>query len=168
MGCGSGKHLNCMLHPPTTQPAGHRQLVEDIVTVSSGDLDTESLLYSEMDVSCSDTLKRYIQDHPEFTRKFKAVFQNVAKLQRLLQDDNTFSDKLELTKIKEELTKLRKRSMKAAFSRATPDEQKYNVIANFMTDIDVALILLRLAENLFSSYPNCGCLLYTSPSPRDA
>ena len=82
MGCGSGKHLNCMPHPPATQPAGHHQLVGNIVTVSGGDLDTESLLDSDMDVSCSETLQIYIQDHPEFTREFKAVFQNVQKLQQ--------------------------------------------------------------------------------------
>ena len=152
MGCGNGKHLNCMPHPPATQPAGHHQLVGNIVTVIGGDLDTESLLDSDMDVSCSETLQIYIQDHPEFTREFKAVFQNVQKLQRLLQENHAFNDKLELTKIKEELTKLRKRSMKAA----APDEQKFNVIANFMADIDAALLLFRLAENLLSSYPNCG------------
>ena len=46
--------------------------------------------------------------------------------------------------------------MKAAFSLGTPDERKYNLIANFIIDIDAALLLFCLAENLFSSYLNCG------------
>ena len=156
MGCGSGKHLISEPHRPTIQLTGHRQLVGHIVTVSGDDLDTESLLDSEMDISCSGTVQKYIQEHPEFTREFKAVFHNVEKLQRLSREEHAFRDKLELTKINKEVLKLRKKSMKAAFSPGTPDEQKYNLIADFMIDIDSALLLFCLAENLFSSYLNCG------------
>ena len=156
MGCGSGKHLIPEPHRPTIQLTGHRQLVGHIVTVSGDDLETESLLDSEMHISCSGTVQKYIQEHPEFTREFKAVFHNVEKLQRLSQEEHAFSDKLELTKINKEVLKLRKKSMKAAFSPGTPDEQKYNLIADFMIDIDSALLLFCLAENLFSSYLNCG------------
>ena len=156
MGCGSGKHLIPEPHRPTIQLTGHRQLVGHLVTVSGDDLETESLLDSEMDISCSGTVQKYIQEHPEFTREFKAVFHNVEKLQRLSQEEHAFSDKLELTKINKEVLKLRKKSMKAAFSPGTPDEQKYNLIADFMIDIDSALLLFCLAENLFSSYLNCG------------
>ena len=156
MGCGSGKHLIPEPHRPTIQLTGHRQLVGHIVTVSGDDLETESLLDSEMDISCSGTVQKYIQEHPEFTREFKAVFHNVEKLQRLSQEEHAFSDKLELTKINKEVLKLRKKSMKAAFSPGTPDEKKYNLIADFMIDIDAALLLFCLAENLFSSYLNCG------------
>ncbi|KAK2556044.1 hypothetical protein P5673_022047 [Acropora cervicornis] len=156
MGCGSGKHVISEPHRPTIQLTGHRQLVGHIVPVSDGDLDTESLLDSEMDISCSGTVQKYIQEHPEFTREFKAVFHNVEKLQRLSREEHAFSDKLELTKINKEVLKLRKKSMKAAFSPGTPDEKKYNLIADFMIDIDAALLLFCLAENLFSSYLNCG------------
>ena len=156
MGCGSGKHVISEPHRPTIQLTGHRQLVGHIVPVSDGDLDTESLLDSEMDISCSGTAQKYIQEHPEFTREFKAVFHNVEKLQRLSREEHAFSDKLELTKINKEVLKLRKKSMKAAFSPGTPDEKKYNLIADFMIDIDAALLLFCLAENLFSSYLNCG------------
>ena len=156
MGCGSGKHVISEPHRPTIQLTGHRQLVGHIVPVSDGDLDTESFLDSEMDISCSGTVQKYIQEHPEFTREFKAVFHNVEKLQRLSREEHAFSDKLELTKINKEVLKLRKKSMKAAFSPGTPDEKKYNLIADFMIDIDAALLLFCLAENLFSSYLNCG------------
>ncbi|XP_074621718.1 uncharacterized protein LOC141880171 [Acropora palmata] len=156
MGCGSGKHVISEPHRPTIQLTGHRQLVGHIVPVSDGDLDTESLLDSEMDISCSGTVQKYIQEHPEFTREFKAVFHNVEKLQRLSREEHAFSDKLELTKINKEVLKLRKKSMKAAFSPGTPDEKKYNLIADFMIDIDAALLLFCLAENLFSSYLNFG------------
>ena len=101
MGCGSGKHCGKHLisrpHRPAIQLTGHHQLVGNIVTVNGGDLDTEALLDSEMDVSCSETLQKYTQDHPEFAREFKAVFQNVEKLQRLSREEHAFSDKLELT-----------------------------------------------------------------------
>ena len=156
MGCGSGKHVISEPHRPKIQLTGHHQLVGHIVTVSDGDLDTESLLDSEMDISCSETLQKYIQDHPGFTREFKAVFHNVEKLQRLSREEHAFSDKLELTKINKEALKLRKKSVKAAFSPGTPDEQKYNLIADFIIDIDAALLFFCLAENLFNSYLNCG------------
>ena len=156
MGCGSGKQLTSVQHRPSIELTAHRQLHGYAVNMDRGNLETESLLDSEIDGSYSEKLHQYIQSYPEFTNEFKAVFSSIGKLDRLSGEENAFRDKLLLSKINKEVLKLRKRSIKAAFSPGTPDERKYNLLANFIVDIAAAELFSLLAEKLFDSYLDCG------------
>lgn len=156
MGCGVAKQLVSLEHRPAIRLTAHRDLVGNTVNVIERDLETESFLDSEMDAMCSEMLQQYTQNHSEFTKDLKAVFHSVEKLQRLSHEEHAFGDKIELSKINKEILKLRKRSIKAAFSPGTPDEQKYNIIANFIVDLDAAVLFYLLIEHLFDSYLSCA------------
>lgn len=156
MGFGSGKELTSVQHRSSIELTAHRQLHGYAVNMDAGDsVETESLLDSEIDGSYSEKLQQYIQSYPEFTNEFKAVLGSVGKLDRLSGEENAFRDKLLLSKINKEVLKLRKRSIKAAFSPGTPNERKYNLLANFIVDIDAAELFSLLAEKLFDSYFDC-------------
>ena len=154
MGCGSGKQLIAIEHRPTIELTGHRQLVGN--AGYADELETESLLDSEIDLSSSEKLQEYCQSSPEFSKEFKAVFSSVEKLRLLLEKENAFSDKELLSKINKRVLELRKRSIKAAFSPGTSDERKYNLLANFIVDINASGLFYSLAEQLFDCYLNCG------------
>ena len=154
MGCGSGKQLIPIDRRPTIELTGHRKLIGYSANANGDELETDSLLDSEIDLSSSEKLQEYIQSYPKFSREFKVVFSSVEKLRRLSEEENAFSDKEMLSKVNREVLKLRKRSIKAAFSPGTPDEQKYKVLADFIVDIDAAGLFYLLAEQLFDSYLN--------------
>ena len=156
MGCGSGKQLIAVEHRPSIDLTSYRQLVGNTVSVAGGELETDSLLDSDIDLSSSENLQQYSQSYPEFSKEFKVVFSSVEKLRRLSKEENAFSEKELLSKINKEVLKLRKRSIKAAFSPGTPDERKYNLLANFIVDIDAAVLFSSVAEQLFECYLNCG------------
>ena len=154
MGCGSGK----LDHRPTIVLTGHRQLDGSTIVVHDKNLeDTDSLLGSEEEISqSSEKLQEYRKRYPELSTELRAMFSSVEKLRRLSETENAFSDKQLLSKINKEVLKLRKRSITAAFSAGTTDEKKYNVLANFIIDIDAAEFFHKLAEQLFDSYLNSG------------
>ncbi|KAJ7372095.1 hypothetical protein OS493_020519 [Desmophyllum pertusum] len=154
MGCGSGK----LDHRPTIVLTGHRQLDGSTIVVHDKNLeDTDSLLGSEEEISqSSEKLQEYRKRYPELSKELRAMFSSVEKLRRLSETENAFSDKQLLSKINKEVLKLRKRSITAAFSAGTTDEKKYNVLANFIIDIDAAEFFHKLAEQLFDSYLNSG------------
>ena len=155
MGCGNSKQLLAIDHGPNIALTGHRQLIR-YTSGNDDDEETDSLLDLEIDPSSSEKLQEYTRSHPEFSKEFKVVLSSVEKLRYLSLKENAFSDKDLLSKINKEVLKLRKRSIKAAFSPGTSDEQKYNLLANFILDIDAASLFYMLAEQLFDSYLNSG------------
>ena len=154
MGCGNGKHVFAIDHRPNTvaliEMTGHRQLV-----ANAEDLEEDSLIDSEIDLSSSEKLQEYTHQYPEFSRELNVLYCSIEKLRRLSEKENAFSDKDLLSKINKEVLKLRKRSIKAAFSPGTPEDQKYSVIANFILDIEGAGLFSMLAKQLFDSYIEC-------------
>ena len=154
MGCGNGKHVFAIDHRPNTvaliEMTGHRQLV-----ANAEDLEEDSLIDSEIDLSSSEKLQEYTHQYPEFSRELNVLYCSIEKLRRLSEKENAFSDKDLLSKINKEVLKLRKRSIKAAFSPGTPEDQKYRVIANFILDIEGAGLFSMLAKQLFDSYIEC-------------
>ena len=154
MGCGNGKHVFAIDHRPNTvariEMTGHRQLIANVE-----DLEEESLLGSEIDLSSSEKLQEYTHQYPEFSRELNLLYCSIEKLWRLSEKENAFSDKDLLSKINKEVLKLRKRSIKAAFSPGTSEDQKYSLIANFILDIEGAALFSMLAKQLFDSYIEC-------------
>ena len=154
MGCGNGKHVFAIDHRPNTvaliEMTGHRQLI-----ANAEDLEEDSLIDSEIDLSSSEKLQEYTHQYPEFSRELNVLYCSIEKLRRLSEKENAFSDKDLLSKINKEVLKLRKRSIKAAFSPGTPEDQKYSVIANFILDIEGAGLFSMLAKQLFDSYIEC-------------
>ena len=154
MGCGNGKHVVAIDHRPNTvtriQMTGHRQLI-----ANAEDLDEDSLLDSEIDLSSSEKLQEYTHQYPEFSRELNVLYCSIEKLRRLSEKETAFSDKDLLSKINKEVLKLRKRSIKAAFSPGTSEDQKYSLIANFILDIEGAALFSMLAKQLFDSYIEC-------------
>ena len=151
MGCGNGKHVFAIDHRPNTvtriEMTGHRQLI-----ANAEDLDEDSLLDSEIDLSSSEKLQEYTHQYPEFSRELNVLYCSIEKLRRLSEKETAFSDKDLLSKINKEVLKLRKRSIKAAFSPGTSEDQKYSLIANFILDIEGAALFSMLAKQLFDSY----------------
>ena len=154
MGCGNGKHVFAIDHRPNTvtriEMTGHRQLI-----ANAEDLDEDSLLDSEIDLSSSEKLQEYTHQYPEFSRELNVLYCSIEKLRRLSEKETAFSDKDLLSKINKEVLKLRKRSIKAAFSPGTSEDQKYSLIANFILDIEGAALFSMLAKQLFDSYIEC-------------
>ena len=154
MGCGNGKHVFAIDHRPNTvaltEMTGHRQLI-----ANTEDLEEDSLLDSEIDLSSSEKLQEYTHQYPEFSRELNVLYCSIEKLRRLSEKENAFSDKDLLSKINKEVLKLRKRSIKAAFSPGTPEDQKYSLSANFILDIEGAALFSMLAKQLFDSYIEC-------------
>ena len=154
MGCGNGKHVFAIDHRPNTvariEMTGHRQLI-----ANAEDLEEDSLLDSEIDLSSSEKLQEYTLQYPEFSRELNPLYCSIEKLRRLSEKENAFSDKDLLSKINKEVLKLRKRSIKAAFSPGTSEDQKYSLIANFILDIEGAALFSMLAKQLFDSYIEC-------------
>ena len=154
MGCGNGKHVFAIDHRPNTvariEMTGHRQLI-----ANAEDLEEDSLLDSEIDLSSSEKLQEYTLQYPEFSRELNPLYCSIEKLRRLSEKENAFSDKDLLSKINKEVLKLRKRSIKAAFSAGTSEDQKYSLIANFILDIEGAALFSMLAKQLFDSYIEC-------------
>ena len=154
MGCGNGKHVVAIDHRPNTvtriEMTGHRQLI-----ANAEDLDEDSLLDSEIDLSSSEKLQEYTHQYPEFSRDLNVLYCSIEKLRRLSEKETAFSDKDLLSKINKEVLKLRKRSIKAAFSPGTSEDQKYSLIANFILDIEGAALFSMLAKQLFDSYIEC-------------
>ena len=154
MGCGNGKHVFAIDHRPNTvtriEMTGHRQLI-----ANAEDLDEDSLLDSEIDLSSSEKLQEYTHQYPEFSRELNVLYCSIEKLRRLSEKETAFSDKDFLSKINKEVLKLRKRSIKAAFSPGTSEDQKYSLIANFILDIEGAALFSMLAKQLFDSYIEC-------------
>ena len=154
MGCGNGKHVFAIDHRPNTvtriEMTGHRQLI-----ANAEDLDEDSLLDSEIDLSSSEKLQEYTHQYPEFSRELNVLYCSIEKLRRLSEKETAFSDKDLLSKINKEVLKLRKRSIKAAFSPGTSEDQKYSLIANFILDIEGAALFAMLAKQLFDSYIEC-------------
>ena len=154
MGCGNGKHVFAIDHRPNTvtriEMTGHRQLI-----ANAEDLDEDSLLDSEIDLSSSEKLQEYTHQYPEFSRELNVLYCSIEKLRRLSEKETAFSDKDLLSKINKEVLKLRKRSIKAAFSPGTSEDQKYSLIANFILDIAGAALFSMLAKQLFDSYIEC-------------
>ena len=154
MGCGNGKHVFAIDHRPNTvtriEMTGHRQLI-----ANAEDLDEDSLLDSEIDLSSSEKLQEYTHQYPEFSRELNVLYCSIEKLRRLSEKETAFSDKDLLSKINKEVLKLRKRSIKAAFSPGTSEDQKYSLIANFILDIKGAALFSMLAKQLFDSYIEC-------------
>ena len=154
MGCGGGKLRTT--HPPNIVLTGYRQVDgNDDQNLE----DTESLLGSEIETAYSEKLREYIISYPEFSRDLRAVFSSVEKLRSLLETENAFEDNQLLSKINKEVLKLRKRSIKAAFSPGTPDEKKYFILVNFIVEIDATEFLYKLAKELFDSYLSSGKIL---------
>ena len=151
MGCGNGKHVFAIDHRPNTvaliEMTGHRQLI-----ANAEDLEEDSLLDSEIDLSSSEKLQEYTLQYPEFSRELNVLYCSIEKLRRLSEKETAFSDKDLLSKINKEVLKLRKRSIKAAFSPGTSEDQKYSLIANFILDIEGAALFSMLAKQLFDSY----------------
>ena len=154
MGCGNGKHVFAIDHRPNTvtriEMTGHRQLI-----ANAEDLDEDSLLDSEIDLSSSEKLQEYTHQYPEFSRELNVLYCSIEKLRRLSEKETAFSDKDLLSKINKEVLKLRKRSIKAAFSPGTSEDQKYSLTANFILDIEGAALFSMLAKQLFDSYIEC-------------
>ena len=154
MGCRNGKHVFAIDHRPNTvariEMTGHRQLI-----ANAEDLDEDSLLDSEIDLSSSEKLQEYTHQYPEFSRELNVLYCSIEKLRRLSEKETAFSDKDLLSKINKEVLKLRKRSIKAAFSPGTSEDQKYSLIANFILDIEGAALFSMLAKQLFDSYIEC-------------
>ena len=154
MGCGNGKHVFAIDHRPNTvaliEMTGHRQLI-----ANAEDLEEDSLLDSEIDLSSSEKLQEYTLQYPEFSRELNVLYCSIEKLRRLSEKENAFSDKDLLSKINKEVLKLRKTSIKAAFSPGTSEDQKYSLIANFILDIEGAALFSMLAKQLFDSYIKC-------------
>ena len=154
MGCGNGKHVFAIDHRPNTvtriEMTGHRQLI-----ANAEDLDEDSLLDSEIDLSSSEKLQEYTHQYPEFSRELNVLYCSIEKLRRLSEKETAFSDKDLLSKINKEVLKLRKRSIKAAFSPGTSEDQNYSLIANFILDIEGAALFSMLAKQLFDSYIEC-------------
>ena len=138
MGCGATKQATH--HRPIVVLTGHGRPQEDVE-------ETDSLLGSETEPS-SEKLQEYSQKYPEYSKALRAVSSSVEKLRRLSEMDNSLSDKKLVSKLNREVLKLRQRSIKVAFSAGTTDEEKYDILANFIIDIGAA--------ELFDSYLSNG------------
>ena len=151
MGCGNGKHVFAIDHRPNTvaliEMTGHRQLI-----ANAEDLEEDSQLDSEIDLSSSEKLQEYTHQYPEFSTELNVLYCSIEKLRRLSEKKNAFSDKDLLSKINKEVLKLRKRSIKAA---ETSEDQKNSLTANFILDIEGAALFSMLAKQLFDSYIEC-------------